>query len=86
MNNEEQPTINIGGNEYPVLNTVQRAACLERRADDIFDKIKTFCAVCGFETGEVIDLLVERQIARERAIENARREQKKEVPPLYDGE
>ena len=82
MNNEEQPTINIGGNEYPVLNASQRAACLERRADGIFDGIKTFCAVCGFETGEVIDLLVERQIARERAIENARLEQKEAVPPL----
>ena len=79
---EEQPTINIGGTIVPVLNAVQRAACLERRADDIFNNIKTFCAVCGFETGEVIDLLVERQIARERAIENARLEQKEAVPPL----
>ena len=83
MNNEEiQSTINIGGTEVPVLNAVQRATCLERRADSIFDSIKTFCAVCGFQTGEVIDLLVERQIARERAIENARQELKEDVPPL----
>ena len=70
-NNKINPALpEVKPTRYYEIKPELRERAIARKAKCIFDDLKAFCAMSNFQTGEVIDVLVEQQCSREGRYEN----------------